>query len=122
MCSITSRSSKTKRCPLWITYGIMNAANVNSYIIYRESLQKKKEQVMKRTKYLIQLGKALITPWALTRLRLPIPRPLQILITTVCDILSLGSAAHSSGHHSQTTMVLWCAVLSAPARVIGRLA
>lgn len=97
MCSVTSCSRKTRRWPLCIMYGLVNAANVNSYIIFRENLQRKGEQVTERTKFLILLGKALITPWAQTRLHLSLPRPLQMLISTVCDIPSLGSAAHSSG-------------------------
>ena len=56
-----------------------------------------KKQVMERTMFLIQLEKALMTPWALTRLRLPLPHPLRMLVTAVCNIPSQDSAAHLPG-------------------------
>ncbi|XP_066978822.1 piggyBac transposable element-derived protein 4-like [Macrobrachium rosenbergii] len=41
MCSVTSCSRKTKCWPLCIMYGLVNAANVSSYIIYRRICRRK---------------------------------------------------------------------------------
>ncbi|KAK4307506.1 hypothetical protein Pmani_020734 [Petrolisthes manimaculis] len=98
MCSVSSCSCKTRRWPLCIFYGMLNAANVNSYIIYKENMERVgNRQIISRKKFMLQVGKALITPWATSRLLLPLPRSLQFLITTVGNIPSPGSAAGSPG-------------------------
>lgn len=98
MCALSSCSRKTRRWPLCIFYGMVNAANVNSYIIYKENMERGgNRKIMSRKKFMLQVGKALITPWATSRLLLPLPRSLQSLITTVCNVPSPGSAAGSPG-------------------------
>lgn len=98
MCSGNSCSRKTRRWPLCTFYGMVNAANVNSYILYKENMERGgNRKVISRQKFMLQLGKALITPWATSRLDLPLPRSLQSLITTVCNVPSPGSAAGSPG-------------------------
>ncbi|KAK3889253.1 hypothetical protein Pcinc_006819 [Petrolisthes cinctipes] len=98
ICSVSSCSSKTRRWPLCIFYGMLNAANVNSYIIYKENMERVgNRQIISRKKFMLQVRKALITPWATSWLLLPLPRSLQFLITTVCIVPSPGSAAGSPG-------------------------
>ncbi|KAK3893362.1 hypothetical protein Pcinc_002796 [Petrolisthes cinctipes] len=98
ICSVSSCSSKTRRWPLCIFYGMLNAANVNSYIIYKENMERVgNRQIISRKKFMLQVRKALITPWATSWLLLPLPRSLQFLITTVCIVPSPGSAAASPG-------------------------
>ena len=42
MCSVNCCSRKTKRCPLCILHGMMNAADMNSYIkIYKENMARR---------------------------------------------------------------------------------
>ncbi|KAK4329297.1 hypothetical protein Pmani_000331 [Petrolisthes manimaculis] len=112
MCSVSSCSRKTRRWPLCIFYGMLNAANVNSYIIYKENLERVgNRQIISRKKFMLQVGKALITPWATSRLLLPLPRSLQFLITTVGNIPSPGSAAGSPGtsfSDSRSALVRCC--------------
>ena len=57
-------SLKTRRWPLCIFYGIVNAANVNSYIIYKENLQRTLDKPKLRRDFLLDVGKELIRPWA----------------------------------------------------------
>jgi len=64
--------------------GMLNAAGINSYIISREKPARRGMAIINRRCFLLELGKALITPWAQQRLPSPfLPRQLKTLITAV---------------------------------------
>jgi len=97
MCAVSSCSRKTRRWSLCVMYGMLNAACINSYIICRENWAKNGIVFIQRRSYLLELGRGLITPWAQARLSSPfLSRPLQTVITTVCDLPSLDSARPSA--------------------------
>jgi len=65
-------------------FGMLNAAGINSYIISRENRTRRGMAIINRRCFLLQLGKALVTPWAQQRLSSAfLPRQLKTLITAV---------------------------------------
>ena len=69
---------------LCVMFGMLNAAGPNSYIISRENRARRGMDIINRQCFLLELGKALITPWAQQRLSSPfLPRQLKTLITAV---------------------------------------
>ena len=90
MCSHSCCSRKTRRWPLCIFYGLVNAANVNSYIIYKENLVRIGEKPKLRKDFLLDVGRELIRPWTKKRMAgvFGIRRNLRILAKTVFDIRS----------------------------------
>lgn len=63
-----SCSRKTRRWPLCIFYGILNSANLNSYIIYRDNMHLSKQTPMSRNNFLFMLAEDLMRPWMIERL------------------------------------------------------
>lgn len=98
MCAQYSCGRKTKRWPLCMFYGMLNACCINSWIIHSENLVRTGGKVMIRRKYMQELALALITPWAQNRLSSPyLPRTLRDLICTICNLPSPGTAAGTPG-------------------------
>ena len=94
MCAVSSCSRKTRRWPLCVMYGMLNGACINSYIISCENREERRLAKISRREYILELGKSLITPWAQRRLSAPtLSRKLHSLITSVCQVPSLGSVA-----------------------------
>lgn len=98
MCATSSCSRKTRRWPLCVWYGILNAASINAFTISCENRARTGISIPKRRTFMMDIGRALITPWAQSRLSSQVlSRQLHTLITTVCDLPSLGSTAGSPG-------------------------
>jgi len=93
MCAGTACSRKTRCWPLCVMFGMLNAACINSYITCCENHAKRGMAFINRRCCLLELAKAFIMPWAKARLSSPfLLRPLQTLITTVCEVPSLADA------------------------------
>ncbi|KAG7175502.1 PiggyBac transposable element-derived protein 4-like 3 [Homarus americanus] len=98
MCATSSCSRKTRRWPLCVWYGILNAAIINAFIISAENRARTGIKIPQRRTFMMNMARALITPWAQIRLSSPVlSRQLRTLITTVCDLPSAGMAAGSPG-------------------------
>jgi len=98
MCSVSSCSRKTRRWPLCILYGMLKVACINPYITHCENREERRMAQISRREYILELGKALITRRAQRRLATPtLSRQLHTLITSVCQVPSLGSAAGAPG-------------------------
>ena len=96
--AVNSCSRKTLHWPLIVLYGILNAACTNSFIISCENQANRGMNMIKMRSYMMELGNALITPQGQARLSTPfLFCQLHTLITTVCVLTSLGSAAESPG-------------------------
>lgn len=94
MCAQCSCVRKTKRWPLCMFYGMLNASCINSWIIHSENLMRTGGQVLIRRKYMQELAHALITPWAQKRLSSPyLSHTLTNLICTICNLPSPGTVA-----------------------------
>lgn len=88
MCAIYSVSRKTKRWPMCVFFGMINACVINSWIIYNENKQRTGGKAIEKRFYMQELAEALIKPWAEKRM-LSNPRMSQSLKTvtsTVCNI------------------------------------
>ncbi|XP_050687847.1 piggyBac transposable element-derived protein 4-like [Eriocheir sinensis] len=68
MCQRYSCSRKTKRWPLCIYYGIVNAASINSYIIYCKKCSDRHIKKMERRCFMQEAAYELVKPWAQQRL------------------------------------------------------
>ena len=68
MCARYTCSRKTKRWPLCIMYGLVNAAVVNSYVICNEMRKRDGQTELSRREYLIELAEEMIRPWAEERM------------------------------------------------------
>ncbi|KAL7868524.1 hypothetical protein SRHO_G00099080 [Serrasalmus rhombeus] len=98
MCAHYSCSRKTKRWPLCVLYGMMNAGVINSWIIHKENALRSGDTPMRRKQYMQALAMALIKPWAEQRLpSSSLSRQLRILICTVCNIPTPGTTAREVG-------------------------
>lgn len=98
MCAHYGCGRKTKRWPLCVFYGMMNAGVINSWIIHKENAMKRGDNQMKRRQYMQALALALIKPWAEQRLPSSnLSRQLRILIRSVCDIPTPGTPAGEAG-------------------------
>ncbi|CAL9691157.1 unnamed protein product [Knipowitschia caucasica] len=98
MCAHYSCGRKTKRWPLCVFYGMINAGVINSYIIHKENAMKRDDTYLQRRPYMQALALALIKPWAEQRLPASnLSRQLRILICTVLDIPSPGTLASEEG-------------------------
>lgn len=98
MCGHYSCGRKTKRWPLCVFYGMLNASCINSWIIHSENVNKTGGKVLARRKYMQELVYGLIKPWAQKRLSSPfLPRTVSNLICTVCNLPSPGTAADTPG-------------------------
>ena len=87
MCGAYSCSRKTKRWPLCIFYGILNAAAINAYIIHCSNQKLIGQKPPTRRQFLRDLSIDLIKPFALQRLNIPqLSRSLVTVIADVCEI------------------------------------
>lgn len=71
MCVHYSCSGKTKRWPLCVLYGMLNAGYINSCIIHSENVAKWSGKQVTRRKYMQELTRSLILTWAQNRLTSP---------------------------------------------------
>lgn len=77
-------------------YGMLNAPCRNSYIISSENVIRKGRKPTRRRTFMLQFERAFIIQLAKSWLSWPfLPCNLHTLITTVCELLSLGSAVKS---------------------------
>ncbi|KAG7161264.1 PiggyBac transposable element-derived protein 4-like 4 [Homarus americanus] len=98
MCAHYSCARKTKRWPLCMFYGMVNAGVINSWIIHKDNMSRTGGKLPKRRTYMQALARALITPWAEKRLSSPfLSQGLKALICSVCDLPSPGSVARPPG-------------------------
>ncbi len=98
MTAMYSTSRKTRRWPLCLMYGIVNAATLNSWIIYNAHLKVNNMKPLVRRTYMQQLAIEWITPWAEHRIETPsLSRELRLLISSAFKIPSPGTAADSGG-------------------------
>lgn len=98
MCATTSCSRKTRRWPLCVWYGILNAATINAFIVSSENRARAGTKLLARRTFMMDVAMALITPWAQARLSTPsLSRNLRNLIDTVCELPSDGIAAGTPG-------------------------
>lgn len=68
MCAYSSCGRMTKRWPLAVFFGMINAAGINSYVIHNaENVKAGKKKISRRT-FLTTLAHELIKPWAEERL------------------------------------------------------
>lgn len=63
MCCNVSSSRKTRRWPLCVFYGMVNMANINSYVIYTFDTTSEGEKPVCRCQYMIDLCHSLAKPW-----------------------------------------------------------
>ncbi|CAI5678276.1 unnamed protein product [Oreochromis niloticus] len=92
MCAHYGCGRKTKRWPLCVFYGMINAGVINSWIIHNENAMKRGENQMQRRPYMQALALALIKPWAEQRLPSSnLSRQLGVLICSVLDIPTTGT-------------------------------
>lgn len=98
MCAVTSTSRKTRRWPLCVWYGILNAATINAYIISSENRGRTGRKIPARRSFMMEIATSLITPWAQMRMTSPnMSRQLRTLITTVLDLSSVDMATGAPG-------------------------
>lgn len=99
MCSIYSCHRKTRRWPLCLLYWMVNAAAINSIIVHTSNLKRAGcTRIPKRRRFMLQLSRDFIRPWAQKRLSSPcLPRPLRALISTVCDLPSVAGTQPPAG-------------------------
>lgn len=71
LCSSMSCSRKTRRWPLCIFYGILNAAGINSYVVYCHNKMKANTKPLSRCNYIIDLAHLLAKSWMEKRLKIP---------------------------------------------------
>lgn len=96
MCAHYACGRKTKRCPLCVFNGMMNAG-FDKLMDHTQGEMKRGDNQMKRRQYIQALALALIKPWAE---RLPSPnlsRQLRILICSICNIPTPGTPAGEAG-------------------------
>lgn len=62
ICSLASRSRKTRRWPLRNFYGMLNTTFINSYIIYVTNNMEANEKSLLRHNYLKSLHQKLVEP------------------------------------------------------------
>jgi hypothetical protein len=87
LCHRYSVSRRTRRWPMCIFYGILNAVGINSMILLTGSGAQDKEVVPNRRTYLKTLAKALITPHMEARLAAPtLPKHLRLVISSILKI------------------------------------
>lgn len=99
----------------------LNAASVNSYILYRENVERGGSRVTARRNFKLQVGKALITPHAVSRLGTPIPHALMHMINNICEVPSLlGNSVPSPGTTILESRSPLCTVLTANRPWTGR--
>ncbi|XP_066969991.1 piggyBac transposable element-derived protein 4-like [Macrobrachium rosenbergii] len=68
MCARYSCSRKTKRWPLCVFYGMLNAAIINAWIIYNRMQKDRGQPEMERRIFMMKLAEDLIFPWAKDRM------------------------------------------------------
>ena len=83
-----SCSRKTRRWPMFIFYGIVNAAGINAWIIYRKNTRLCQERVKDaQKKFISQLAIDLIRPWAMQCLCIPtLQSHLRSIIKDIFDV------------------------------------
>lgn len=87
MCAMYSCSRRTKRWPICIFYGLINAATINAFIIYSWHQENKNEKVGMRRQFMQELALQLIRPWSENRLtQSSLSRDLKKTISTVLNI------------------------------------
>ena len=88
MCSQYSCSRKTKRWPLCVFYGMINAAVINAYIIHCE---KNIANKLERKVFMQSLALELAKPWAVLRMAVTtLPRQVK---DQICQVYGLPSYA-----------------------------
>ncbi|XP_064082557.1 uncharacterized protein LOC135198676 isoform X1 [Macrobrachium nipponense] len=98
MCALYSTSRKTRRWPLCLFYGILNAGTLNSWIIHRDNNIRLCHKPLARKKFMQLLAEELIKPWAVTRLHSPfLPRDLKSLMSTVFKVETPTTVAAPGG-------------------------
>lgn len=86
MCSIMSSSRKTKRWPLCLFFGMLNIACVNSYILYNAHKTKRRQKLISRKAYMLELYKLLVAPWLEERVKIPtLQRSLRETINQILE-------------------------------------
>lgn len=68
MCNQFSCGRKTKRWPLCLFFGMLNAGVINSWIFHGENIQKAGGTHIQRKKIMKVLSTELVKPWAVHRL------------------------------------------------------
>ena len=82
LCGTYTSSQRTKRWPLCVFYGIINAATINAWIIHSENLERKANNRTEQQTFMANLALALIAPWAEKRLNTPqMPRAVKQTIS-----------------------------------------
>ncbi|KAL7633073.1 UNVERIFIED_CONTAM: hypothetical protein RMT77_016649 [Armadillidium vulgare] len=82
MCAIYSCGRKTKRWPLCVFFGMINACVINSWIIHNDNMVRNRNKKMPRRNYMTELAINLIRPWAEHRLTFQ-QTPVEELIRNV---------------------------------------
>lgn len=67
----SSTNRKTRRWPLCVFYGILNAAAVNTFVIWKHKCKERGETPTERRIMLQDLAMSLVHPWAERRLTQP---------------------------------------------------
>ena len=112
VCAQYSCGRETKRWPLCLFYWMLNASCINSWIIHSENVRRTGGKVLIRRKYMQQLARCLITPWAQKRLGSPnLPRTVCKLICTFCSLPSSAAGAPGTpvaGSHGPLVRCVEC--------------
>ena len=94
MCAQYSCSRKTNRWPMCMFYGMINAAVINSWVIFKANNDRVGGKKMKRRMYMHEMALQLIKPNAQQRLNAPTQhKKVKAIITQVCSINSSGMVA-----------------------------
>ena len=84
-----SCSRKTKRWPLCVFYGMLNAAVINSWIIHKENTYNTHGRWVQRKQYMQELATGLVKTWAVHRLaNHTLPRKLR---EHICEVFEMPS-------------------------------
>ena len=86
-CAKYTCSRRTRRWPLCVFYGIINAATINAWIIHSENVEKEGNKTKERRTFMANLALDLIAPWAKKRLNTP-QMPIAVK-RTICDLLGI---------------------------------
>lgn len=94
MCAQYSCSRKTNRWPMCMFYGMINAAVINSWVIFKANNDRVGGKKMKRRQYMHEMALQLIKPNAQQRLNAPTQhKKVKAIITQVCSINPSGMVA-----------------------------
>lgn len=88
MSAIYSCGRSTNRWPMCVFYGMVNTAAINSWVIHSENISASGGAPLNRRKFMQEVAKAFIKPWAAQRLLTPtLSISLKRVISDFCKVV-----------------------------------